>query len=249
MTMKRKLLLSLITLLMCLPGIQAQDVIFERRIERDSLIFSDDEGPNSSYFSYITFGFGIMALPADHDSIKSQLSTNINLGIINKYRVSNHYALGFSLFYNYLNYEFKPFSHNYAPIEGAKLEDEKLNMHMWGLELFNRFNFGRRGNVLGTFLDIGFYANLVGSSYHKMEWGLKNSTNNDYEEEEQYLYSPAYMNFYDYGLRMRFGWDHLALFSEFRLSDLFNNKATYAAPGRLIIGLQIAIYENYNSIE
>jgi hypothetical protein len=245
--MQKSTIFTTLILLSLLTKTYAQDIIFERRIERDSLVFTADEGPNSKSYTYPYIGFGFAAMPAMNDSIKMKYgsSWSFHMGYIHKWRINNHYALAYGMQYTYYSYNFKPFSKNLASVGNAYLESEKFSFNALGLEFINRINFGRRGNVMGTYLDLGVFANFNFKSAHKLEWKLDNSDNADYEEEEQEFSGPVYMNNFEYGARVRFGRNQFVVFADYRLSDLFNDDALFAAPSPLTVGIQFGLFSFY----
>jgi hypothetical protein len=114
-------------------------------------------------------------------------------------------------------------------------EEEKFVFNNIELEVFNRINFGKRGDIVGFYIDFGPYINYVFSARFKT---FENSDNIKTVYKNLDYTSP-----YEIGIKARLGIDRYNLFASYRLSDMFIKKYNYPELSKLIIGLQIGFFK------
>src|SRR6478752_7391822 len=153
--MKRYLLL--LGFLMALNGTAtAQKVLLYQDVARDTV--KQTFGPNLKYFGHFYGGFGFVASAAEGkgSEVEYPASHEFMLGYRYKYKLGRFYALGWDLSVRSQTFRLKQ-QHGKTLPSPMLHDEEKYRFTDIGLGIFNRFNFGRRGNYVGKFLDLGVY--------------------------------------------------------------------------------------------
>ncbi|HSI91615.1 MAG TPA: hypothetical protein VK927_10895, partial [Adhaeribacter sp.] len=172
-----------------------------------------------------------------------------------KYKVGEVYSLGFDAYINPQTFYLKQEEGKNLP--NPLLHDmEKFKFTNVGLGFFNRFNYDKRGNYMGNFIDLGVYGNwmpvrnfiyqtddlppavgyVTGANAIKVrQTGLK------------------YITKLNYGATVRAGFNRYVFYATYRLSDLFDadyavsdgagNIYTFAEMPRATIGFQLSMHK------
>jgi hypothetical protein len=196
-------------------------------------------GPNLKNFSHFYMGFGFIV--GSSDSLGSDViagrSTNFVLGYRYKFRISNFFAIGCDAAFNSYSFALKQNSTKFTPdtiIHGK----EQLNLGNLGLSGYMRFNYGKRGNRVGNFIDIGGYGDYRISGVNFTKDKLDND--NVVKTRISHL---DYFNSINYGALARIGFNRYVLYGTYRLSDIFESSYNYPELPRLTIGLQIGFHK------
>lgn len=233
--------IALITIIFLTLNVFAQQVIMEQDVAKDTV--PSDFGPNLKNFSHFYTAFGIIA-GAPHGygtNIRYGNSSDFNTGFRYKRKLSNFYSLGFDLGYGLTSFKLKQDSTKILP--NAKLHyNEKINFNHLKLILYNRFNFGKRGNHIGNFIDIAAYGDWEFSVKHIYTdkhplLNVDNATTTKVVNT-----GLAYTNPFNYGVQTRIGFNRYVLYGSYRLSELFKDPFSYPELPRLIIGFQISMH-------
>jgi hypothetical protein len=107
----------------------------------------------------------------------------------------------------------------------------------FALGYFNRFNFDpSRGNYIGKYFDIGISG----------EWDISISSFTedkfDHTTISTRTRSLPYTNNLNASLHGRLGMGHIAIYSSYRIGNLFKESYSYPELPRLIIGIELGIY-------
>lgn len=196
-------------------------------------------GPNLRNFSHFYVGFGFIA--GSSDSVGSEIiigrSTNFVLGYRYKFRISNFFAIGCDASYNSYSYAMKQSAGKITP-DTILHGKEKLNLGDLGLSGYMRFNYGKRGNRVGNFVDIGGYG----------DWRIAatNFTRDKMPNENVVKTTISHLNYLNatnYGALARIGFNRYVFYGYYRISDIFKSSYKYPELPRLTIGLQIGIHK------
>jgi hypothetical protein len=235
---------ALLLLVICIHAgyTHAQKILLEKTIPSADSIPA--YGQNYRHFVHSYIGFGFIAGPADdkYSKIKYGSSTSYYIGARYKLKLSGWYALGFDISYNYRVYRIAQTINKTIP-NTLKHDKEDLRINNISLELYQRFNLNkRRGNSLGTYLDIGAVGDLVVRGVNRYT--------NIYSEPNEYGASTSKVRNYDlnyiaplnYGVMMRLGINHFALYTQYRMGNMFKSSTTFSEFPRLSIGIQFNVY-------
>ncbi|OGX90406.1 hypothetical protein [Hymenobacter coccineus] len=137
-----------------LPGAaQAQQVLLRANVADDTLL--NYTGPNRRYFGHLYAGAGLVAGPgaADAPLRHGPASSELQLGGRLKRRFTQNVAVVADLRYAYLRYSFDQTAAKTFPSAGLH-RSEALGLHQVQAEGGLRLNAGRRGNTVGSYLDL-----------------------------------------------------------------------------------------------
>jgi hypothetical protein len=199
------------------------------------------KGPNKAKYThaFLAYGFIIGASEGDSSAIKYGNSTTFSVGIRSKYRLTKFYELGYEV--SYLRTRYIPVQDSLKNLPNAVQHDmEMLANNALEVVFFNRFKLKNKDHSAGIFIDLGAYAN----------WNYRNV---HYTKDEDITpgsgrtvvknYFLDYMNDYAYGVSARLGFNRFAIDFRYRLSDVFDSKATYGELPNMVIGLQLGLHQ------
>lgn len=220
----------------------AQTIVFEEQVDTTPDITT--YGPNKRNFTHFFAGFGFFAGPSDAEGsdIKYGVSNDLELGFRYKRKISNFYAIGSEIAYHGSSFVLKQDSLKTLPNPTLN-KNEVFRFYGFSLSLYNRFNFGRRGNVIGNYIDVGGNFELPYSVVHN----TKNVGANGAVVRVLTTHLD-YINRYNYYGFFRVGSNKFAIKASYRFSDLFKTKSpisyyNYAELPRILLALQLGIHK------
>lgn len=229
----KKLLLILVCIVAS-GNINAQRVLLEQNPAADTT--KETFGPNLKDFFQTFYGYGNFIGSNNPAAAIRFTSYHLTAGIRYKRKISEYYSLGADLAYINNTYALKQQPSKLVP-DTILHNKERLSWMYMGLAIYNRFNFAKRGNVLGTYLDIGAEAGYSFSFVHFYY---------DREDDGRSLKTRVrgldYFQPFYYAAFARLGKDRLALSCSYRLSHLFKSKYNYADLPPVCLSLQVSIY-------
>jgi len=196
-------------------------------------------GPNLRNFSHFYVGFGFIAGKPDSagSAIKYGRSVDWMLGYRYKFRISNFFAIGYDIDFNSYTYALKQSAGKTLPNDTLH-NKEQMNFDDLGLAGYMRFNYGRRGNRVGNFIDIGAFGDWSFASDHFTK--DKKQNGNIVKTTVSRL---KYINNTNYGFTARVGFGRYVFFANYRLSDLFKTSYHYAELPRITAGIQLVLHK------
>lgn len=237
--MKYLLLISIWLLL--LPPSNAQDVLLNQDVTQDTV--KSDFGPNLKRFRHGYLGVGLVLGPAEAPGSDVLYGNSINfaIGTRIKRKLSEFLSVGWDLSYRATAYRLKQDSLKILPTPDIH-HRERLSTNMAQLQLYARFNFGKRGNQLGEYLDLGFAGEWGFIYRHYYRDNLDPVGAYGAEQVEVVNKRLVYTNRWQYGAIVRVGSNRMSLYGHYRFSDLFNDTRAYPELPRLVIGVQLNLY-------
>ncbi len=238
--MIKKITLCFALFLFGFQVVTAQKILLEDSIKDFS---TEKYGPNLKKFRHLYYSMEFFAdQPSSNAPIKYGLSHTILIGIRYKRKLSEFFAIGYDISYQYLGFNLKQKEGKKIP-NAITHEKEKMLFNNGSFELYNRFNFGKRGNLVGNFIDLGAYADASFSITHYTRDTLGTSDptmgNKIIEVTRKKL---DYTNWYHYGVRARLGFGRYVIAASYRISDLMKSRIGAELP-RLSVGLQIGFHK------
>jgi len=217
-------------------AVQAQQVLVEANVADDTI--KTTFGPNRRYFGHVYGSYGLVAGASGGSGARLRYglsSLEAQLGGRLKRRFSQTLALNLDLRYAYQQFSLAQNAPKTVPTPTLH-KSESLSLHHIQSELSLRLNAGRRGNVIGRYLDLLAYGGWVAGTAHTTEDepgpGIKSV-----ETTERGL---PYLQRWTGGVGARLGSDRYALVTRYRLSSAFRPEyATFPELPRWVIGLEL----------
>ncbi len=206
-------------------------------------------GPNYKNFHQLYLNY-LFVIPMNDDT---EIETNagksgiFTIGWRYKRKLSEWFAWGTGLSYANAQYSIKQYAGKQIPNDILH-DKEKLKYNNLNLEFYIRFNFGKRGNIIGKFIDMGAYGGYAVSVKHFYEDKADKNSPPAYagkiKVNEKEL---NYVNNLNYGLTARMGVNRWVISASYRLSDLLNDDykalvGDFYFP-RLAVGIEIGLHK------
>lgn len=226
--------LSLILLILIPSLVFAQKILMEEDVAGDTV--RPTRGPNLSKYTHVFMNFGMpvyKSVPGAEVNPVGSLAFAI--GVRNKYKLCNYNSVGFDLAFDFKKYSMKQTDQKVLP-DDQQNDRELFRFSSVGVGIYDRITVGRRGNILGKYLDIAAWG-----SYNFLRRHETRNKNEDGEKIEVRTSRLAYANHWVYGLEGRLGWNWIALKASYRLSDYFTASPAYPELPRLGAGIEFML--------
>lgn len=219
----------------------SQNVLLEENPINDTLI--PKKGPNLRRFSHFYMGYEVIADNFSDQSatVKNAVSNVFFLGYRHKMKINNFWSVGYALNFNSSTYSIKQNEKKIFP-DSLKHKRERLIVSGLGVQLFTRFNFDKRGNKIGKYLDVGCYASWDFANSHFIRDNTVAADSSNAKVITVTEQKLKYFENYEYGFKARIGSNHIAISATYRFSDLIKPSYKYPELPKLSIGLEIGIY-------
>ncbi len=243
--MLRQLSIAGCFILFLLP-IQAstQEVLLEERVPNDST--ADKFGPGRRHYLHplVTLGLGFGPPEASGSAIEFWGSGSFGFGLRYKLKILKRWELGIGIRYERESFRIEQDSGKkvFGPVQHKR---EKLILNDLSGTFYNRFVFGKRGDFVGTFLDLGGYADLSLGKKHLTVDKVKEPSKAGYKKVKSKRKGLNYVERMHYGVLARIGYNRWTLFARYRLSDLFLEGGIadgYPELPRFRVGIQIGLH-------
>lgn len=252
----KKYLLVLAAFAGLLFNASAQNVLLAQDVAKDSI--PEKFGPNLKHYTHFYLGYGFVVGPSENkgSQVKYPSSHEWVIGLRYKYKVGEVYALGFDLAFTPQVFHLKQQESKILPTP-TLYEYEKLKFNNLGLAFYNRFNWDKRGNYVGNFVDLGVYGNWLAGAAHVYGdneiFGLTSpfSGVKSVKVRESGL---KYVADFNYGALVRLGFNRYVFYGSYRISDLFDSGYSVLTPDgsnyfdfpelpRYTIGFQLSMHK------
>ncbi len=206
-------------------------------------------GPNYKNFHQLYVNYRFIVSLNDAQEVETNLwkSAVFSVGWRYKRKLSNWFAVGTGINYSNAIFSIKQNNAKQVP-NNIQHDEEKLKFNSANLELYTRINFGKRGNVIGKFIDIGGYAGYAFSVKHFYKDNLDKSNPPYYSGVTEVNQKDLnYVNRFNYGLKARMGVNRWVITASYRLSDLLTDDyktivGDYIFP-RFDIGFELGLHK------
>jgi hypothetical protein len=219
----------------------AQSVVLSETLGTDTL--PEKFGPNLSNYlhTYVAYGFIMGNANTTGYQIDSYNSYEFNSGLRYKKKLSNNFAMGLNLNYHMQSFRLKQNNQKTLP-SPTIYNKEKFIINQIELEWYNRINFGKRGNIIGKYIDIGVYGDWVVSSkyYRRIEnKGVELATLGKYTEIiDKKL---PYVQPLNCGVSLKLGWETFAIYGKYRLTNMMNPSFGFPELPKLSFGIEMSV--------
>jgi hypothetical protein len=231
---KLALLIAIVALNLTL---NAQTVVMKQNVLADSA--KSHFGPNQRNYvnTFISFGFVLGPSENAGSAVNYGISNHFDIGIRYKLKLCNHYALGTEVSYNMHSYNLKQEKEKTFP-DTLVHKKESYTDNAFELGIFQRINYGRRGNYMGNYIDMGAYGSYVFSAV--------NFTKDKLDNGNVVRTKISHLNYYEplgYGFFARLGFNRYVIYAKYRMTDVFVKSCSYPELPRFVAGIQIGLHK------
>ena len=214
----------LYSLLIALAGIEpsfAQSVMLEQHVDQDTV--SRSFGRNRKHFAGTFMGFGTILGDTEGDSsvsMRQGRSSFFQYGGYYKLKLSKTFSLGGSGSYRYTKFD--------LGVTGDQVYN-RLVTHEALAECALRTNYGRRGDFIGNYLEIGVSGDYAFIDKNKVKT-KPDDPDLTYQTRKLVFSNLSYIEKLNYSAHVRLGFNKWVLTADYRLSDIINDNNTYNQP-------------------
>lgn len=212
----------------------SQDKILEMNPAVDTI--EPVKGPNLKHFVHPFMSFGMCVDAGETGAqVRQPRFDQFSFGYRYKRRVVEHFAWGWDLAYNVNDFKLKQNLVKTTP-DSFLYDSQRMIFHNVQGGLYVRLNMGLRGNTLGKYIDLATYgdavfAHTLYTKYHLLDNSVVRSRRSGL----------GYFQRLNYGAQVRFGYNQLILYCQYRLSDMFYKPENFAELPRILAGIQFSL--------
>lgn len=233
------LLLSMAAFTVISQVAYTQTVVFEEQVDTNPDYSST--GPNKKNFVHLFIGFGCIVGPSENvgANIKYGQSADFEIGYRYKRKISNFYAWGVEMQYHGNGYVLKQDSAKILP-NSILHKKEIFRFYNIGAGIYNRINIGKRGNIIGNYMDVGANVEFPFSIVHDIKNDGPNGT-----IVRTLTTHLDYVNKFNYYGFLRLGSNRFSVKTSYRFSDLFKKTEANDFPElpRFTVSLQVGVHK------
>jgi hypothetical protein len=220
---------------------QAQKVL----LEKDLLLknpYQKTTGPNLKSYTNLFIDWAFIAGKPSKNSagLDNLRSHTFEIGIRHKRKINETFSAGFDFSFFKTAWYFKQFTGKTFP-DSVLHSKQKLTSYNFRLDGFGRVNFAKRGNMVGTYIDLGLYADWAFCNQMITKDHLNDPVNGAKEMVATYS-ELQYIKNMNYGIKGRLGTGHWAITGSYRLSNMFKNNYHLPEMPVCSVGLELGIY-------
>lgn len=182
-------------------------------------------GKNRAIYLHPLIKIGVFSPPYDAGMRFNPWSSSVSFELRAKAKICSWNALVLDFGYRCDRFSVPTNGSLTIPYFGYDIKRERISLHNISFALCDRINFGRRGNILGIYLDFGFYGDYLFRSSHLMvqEYYDSNSVTGQHVITRSKETKLNYINQLNYGLTARFGWEWGSFYGMYRMTDLIED--------------------------
>ena len=219
----KKIFIVLILLVNGFLSLTGQTILLEKNVE-DSITIPD-KGPNSRQFGHFYYSIASFIPGSQNDiDIKYPGSIYHELGWRYKWKMNDVFSCGIATSLSIRDV----------------YDKEKLRLNTLNFEVYQRFNFGKRGNYMGIFLDAG----MRGGWNYFNKYIIREKMNTSIQGrlvKTEYI-QPDYIRALSYGPVFRLGINNVIFWSYFSLSDVVDQDQYNKDIKGVWIGMQLGLH-------
>jgi hypothetical protein len=207
------------------------------------------KGPNFRHFNYLNIGYAFFIPSNSSNEIETRAAntTIFTIGWRYKYKIANWIAIGGGINYSNEIFDLKQETGKVVP-DSILHSKEKLKFNSLGPDVYIRFNFGKRGNIIGRFIDLGAYAAYAFKVKDMYEDNLEKNLSTGNAGIQKVIRSDLdYVEKIHYGLKVRIGVNRFVLTGTYRLNELltedYKKQVGEQTLPQLSIGFEIGLHK------
>lgn len=214
----------------------AQEVVIKEDVQKDTIV--PKKGPNRKHFKHLFVGYGFIVGP-QHNTGESftPRSNTFVFGWRYKRKFNETFSSGIELAYMKRNYllTYLPGFPLVLPPSATGVDWEKLSFADLDANLYLRINYGRRGNKVGKFIDVGGGAGWIFYNSLTTKFSMVGGDKMVQRIRGYGDLDPLILN----GIA-RVGFNRYVLFAQYRLSQIGN--AFLDDLPKLSVGFQVGLH-------
>lgn len=218
--------------------VSSQTVIFEQQV--DTASNRPKWGQNCRHFLHAYINIGNIAARSEKGaSVIYPGSLATGFGLRYKLKLTSWYALVAETEMNGSRVYLKQNQGKLLP-DNTRHDAEYYLFKTAGLSIMQRLNVGRRGDIIGKYIELGIYATGEIQTRHVM---VDKNMNAGASRTKTINLNPSYISTFNYGIAGRAGFNWFSVFARYRLSDRFTTLSGNTLPEipRLTIGVDFAL--------
>ncbi len=235
--MKSKLMLLLVLLLISAGSISAQGPLMNRTVAKDTAM--GNRGPNLKKYRHWFVNVGFLIPHSNNHYLKYGLSNEIGFGFRTKRKIAEHYAIGLDFAYQYRNYNLKKFI-NYPGVDSLNVTKERFVQRGIQMGLYQRINYGRRGNFLGKYIDLVIWGEVPFWNLHSYRFSSPESQKMFGKNGKIVLRNFEWDETFLYGVQLRIGFNKSIIYGNYRFSQMFSTSSGLPQLSPIMVGFQTA---------
>ena len=222
--------------------VSGQEIMFNQNVDQQ---YQNVKGPNMKHFIHFYSGSGLLMPFNEHSGAKIDFGRSWELlfGFRYKRKLLPFYAVGLDANLRYRKFGIQDEKLIYSTVNPLTMASQvnrfAVGVSSTGLEVYNRINFGSRGNILGNYLDIGFRGEWNFSTKEIIKDRLGNQELA--ENLRTVRRNLKYIQNFSSVATIRFGFNKWTIFGNYQLSDLFKKQYNFVELPSLSIGLQYSL--------
>lgn len=205
-------------------------------------------GKNRAIYLHQVVKLGAFMPVYDEGMFLNPFCTAMSYEFRTKAKICSWNALVLDIGYRCDRFSIDPDTSHIIPFYKANHKRARVSCHNLTFSLCDRINFGRRGNILGIYLDYGFYGDYVFRSSHLIvdEYYDSNAIGPRHVVNKSRMTKLAYINQLNYGLTARFGWEWGSFYGMYRMTDLILDPDAFTSwpdMPKLAVGIEFYLIE------
>lgn len=234
----KRICIHIVILFCFLNGAFAQEVLIRQFPGLDTI--PKKYGPNRESYTAALIGYGHLFGPTDSSgsNVNVPRSIYITYGMRSKTKISEGFNLGFDFFFEYRNFNISQ-SDNKTIFGIDHHRRERYIQGTINAGLFMRFNFSKRGNHLGKYLDL--FGNVMYSPINRYIVHDRLPDSTGAKLQKTVLSRLQFAQKWSGQVGLRYGISFFQIQAFYRPFNLFKNSTDYPYPELPRFGLGILI--------
>jgi hypothetical protein len=238
---------SIFKILVVFCTLCSADVLAQRTVVQESPDTSGEiplYGKNRAMYVHQLVKIGMFAPVYDEGMFLNPWATSLSYELRTKAKICSWNALVLDVGYRCDRFPIKEDTAHMIPFYGSNHKRARVSCHNITFSLCDRINFGRRGNILGIYLDLGFYGDYLFRSSHLVvdEHYDSNAQGAQHYVNKLRMTRLSYINQLNYGLTARFGWEWGSVYGMYRMTDLILDPdalTSWPDMPKLVVGVEM----------
>jgi hypothetical protein len=197
-------------------------------------------GPNRLFFVTFYSHLGALPGPQVYGAQTNWWSYSLAYGVRMKLKFFSWNSLVWDIGYRCDRFSIRQKVPKLYPLTTDNHVRERISLHNFSFTLCDRINFGKRGNVLGNWLDFGVYGDYIFRSanvFLDQHYDSNGTQGHNFRVRTSIIGLP-YVEKMNYGITVRAGGEITSVFIQYRVNKLFSVETPNDRDlSRIIVGI------------